>query len=152
MDWILMAANHSTDTQTKSTYESKLEAKKKLIEELKAQWKLLWMERFDDRVRAEGVSANDYAILDIEKGTIIHATKDFKILNLKQILEKYQIENPERYVQPDNHVGGWNKFVKTEINGKTKKGCVPVLGASDGSVSKKKQQAKKGGRGWLHNV
>ena len=147
-----MAANHSTDTQTKSTYESKLEAKKKLIEELKAQWKLLWMERFDDRVRAEGVSANDYAILDVEKGTIIHATKDFKILNLKQILEKYQIENPERYVQPDNHVGGWSKFVKTEINCKTKREYGPVLGASDRSISKKKQQAKKGGRGWLHNV
>jgi hypothetical protein len=148
----MATASHSIDTQAKKTHESKLEAKKKLIVELKAQWKLLWMERFDDRVRAEGVSANDYAILDVEKGTIIHATKDFKILNLKQLLEKYQVENPERYVQPDNHVGGWNKFVKTEINGKSTKDCGPILAGSEGSVSKKKQRAKKGGRGWLHNV
>ena len=75
---------------------SKLDAQRALIEELKAQWKLLWSERYDDRVRAEGVSINDYAILDVEKGTIIHATKDFKSLNLKQILEKHKVENPER--------------------------------------------------------
>ncbi len=105
--------------------KARAEAQKHLILELKAQWKLLWSERFDDRVRAEGVSVNDYAILDIEKGTIIHATKDFKILNLKQILEKHKVENPERYVQPDVNVGGWNKFIKTEINGKAAKGAVP---------------------------
>ena len=70
--------------------KTRVAAQKQLIEELKAQWKLLWSERFDDRVRAEGVSVNDYAILDVEKGTIIHATKDFKILNLKQILGKVQ--------------------------------------------------------------
>ena len=102
----MVAANHSTDSIVKNTYEINNEAKKKLIDELKGQWKLLWLERFDDRVRAEEVSANDSANLDIEKGTIIHATKDFKILILRQILEKYQIENPDRYVQPDNHIGG----------------------------------------------
>ncbi len=75
-----------------------MDAQRALIEELKGQWKLLWSERFDDRVRAEGVSVNDYAILDVEKETIIHATKDFKILNLNQILEKHLVENPERYV------------------------------------------------------
>ena len=85
MDGILTAvANHSTDIQAKNICETKLEAKKELIEELKAQRKLLWMVRFDDRLRAEGVSANDYAILDVEKGTFIHATEDFKILNLNR--------------------------------------------------------------------
>jgi len=72
--------------------KERIEAQKQLITELKTQWKLMWSERFDDRVRAEGVSVNDYAILDVEKGTIIHATKDFKILTLKQILEKHKIE------------------------------------------------------------
>jgi len=132
-------------------HKSRAEAQKKLIEELKAQWKLLWIERFHDRVRAEGVSVNDYAILDVEKGTIIHATKDFKILNLRQILEKYKVENAERYIQPDINVGGWNKFIKTEINGKAKRGSRVAAYTADKSVSKKNQQAKKGGRGWLHS-
>ena len=113
--------------------KARVEEQKLLIEDLKAQWKLMWSERYDDRVRAEGVSVNDYAILDVEKGTIIHATKDFKILNLKQILEKYKIDNPERYVQPDNHNGGWNKFIKTE----TKRSATYV-------VDKKKTSVKKG--------
>lgn len=132
--------------------KARVEAQKRLIEELKAQWKLLWSERFEDRVRAEGVSVNDYAILDVEKGTIIHATKDFKILNLRQILEKYMVENPERYVQPDVHVGGWNKFIKTEINGKAKKGSRAAAYVADKCPPKKstRQQSKKGGRGWLH--
>jgi hypothetical protein len=134
--------------------KARAEAQKQLILELKAQWKLLWSERFDDRVRAEGVSVNDYAILDVEKGTIIHATKDFKILNLKQILEKHKIENPERYVQPDVNVGGWNKFIKTEINGKVAKGSRAEAYVAE----KKKTQSKKGDgqqskkRGWLHSV
>jgi hypothetical protein len=130
--------------------KARAEAQKQLIEDLKAQWKLLWSERFDDRVRAEGVSVNDYAILDVEKGTIIHATKDFKILNLKQILEKHKIENPERYVQPDVHVGGWNKFIKTEISGKTKKGNRAAAYEEEKKTKKNaNQQPKKGGRGWL---
>jgi hypothetical protein len=144
--------NPSTENSSNNTLDSKLEAKKKLIEELKGQWKLLWSERFDDRVRAEGVSVNDYAILDIEKGTIIHATKDFKVLNLKQILEKYLIEDPDRYVQPDVHVGGWNKFIKTEISGKSKKDSLAASNTSDKVTSKKKQQVKKSGRGWLHST
>ena len=134
--------------------DSKFAAQKALIEELKVQWKLLWSERFDDRVRAEGVSVNDYAILDVERGTIIHATKDFKILNLKQILEKHKVENPERYVEPDVHVGGWSKFIKTEINGKAKKGSRAAAYMADKCPVKKSpsQHSKSGGRGWLHTV
>ena len=84
--------------------KTRAETQKQLIEELKAQWKLMWSERFDDSVRAEGVSVNEYAILDVEKGTIIHATKDFKILTLKQILEKHKIEKPHLYIQPDVNI------------------------------------------------
>ena len=137
-------------TPSDNNAETRLEAKKKLIEELKSQWKLLWSERFDDRVRAEGVSVNDYAILDIDKGTIIHATKDFKVLSLKQILEKHLIEDPERYIQPDTKTGGWNKFIKTEITGKVVKRNRPAFENADKCASKSRQQPKKKGRGWLH--
>jgi len=139
--------NSNKDFSDKGRKE-RIAAQKQLIEELKAQWKLLWTERFDDRVRAEGVSVNDYAILDVEKGTIIHATKDFKILNLNQILEKYKVENPERYVQPDVKVGGWNKFIKTEITGKTAKNSRTTINTAERGPPKKNQPSKK--RGWLH--
>ena len=140
-----MQANNSSKVSI-----SKLDAQKAMVEELKVQWKLLWSDRFVDRVRAEGVSVNDYAILDIEKGTIIHATKDFKILTLRQILEKHLVENPERYIQPDVHVGGWGKFIKTEITSKQKKGSRAVAYMADKCPAKKSQHSEK--RGWLHMV
>ena len=62
---------------------------KELIDELKIQWKRLWRERIDDKVRAEGIAVDDYNQLFIDKGTIIHATRDFKALNFKEILEQY---------------------------------------------------------------
>jgi hypothetical protein len=138
---------------TAEDHKVRAETQKQLIDQLKTQWKLLWSQRYDDRVRAEGVSVNDYAILDIERGTIIHATKDFKILSLKQILEKYNIENAERHIPPDVNIGGWNKFIQTEIKGKAiPRGSRAAAFKADESATKKKQQAKKSGRGWLHKA
>ena len=88
---------------------------KELVNQLKEQWKLLWSERFNDKVKAEDVSLNEYATLRVEQGTVIHATRDFKVLNFKEILEQNLVADPERFVQPDVTVGGWGKFVKTEI-------------------------------------
>jgi hypothetical protein len=134
--------------------ESAFETQKKLVEALKTQWKLMWSERFDDKVVAEGVSANDYDILQVERGLIIHATREFKALNFKDIVHQRIIENPERYLQPDVRVGGWNKFIKTEIAASRsqhyKKNASLI---SERSPSKQaSQQPKKGGRGWLHTT
>jgi hypothetical protein len=128
--------------------EGRVEEQKKLVEELKVQWKLLWSERFDDKVRAEGVSVNDYVCLHVERGTVIHATRDFKALSFREILELHLDEDLDRVVQPDVHVGGWNKFVKTKITGRGPQRNKRALSY----VSKKRvvQQPKKGGRGWLH--
>ena len=88
---------------------------KELVEELKVEWKKLWRERLDDKVRAEGVAITDYSSLFVDKGTVIHATRDFKALNFKEILEQHEIVDIERYVPPDRFVGGWTKFVKSNI-------------------------------------
>ncbi|MGD6806458.1 MAG: hypothetical protein ACQCN4_05825 [Candidatus Bathyarchaeia archaeon] len=119
---------------------------KELVEDLKVEWKRLWRERVDDKLRAEGIAVDDYSSLFIDKGTVIHATRDFKVLNFKDILEQYKIENLERYIPPDPAVGGWNKFVKENIiNKKPMRHCEFV------SVkSKKPLPQKKSGRGWLH--
>ncbi len=122
---------------------------KELVTELKIQWKKLWRERLDDKVRAEGIAVNDYGDLFIDKGTVIHATRDFKALNFKEILEEHEVINAERYIPPDPHVGGWTKFVKTNITNnavkKQKSSAVPFVEAK-----KEKQHLKQNGRGWLH--
>ena len=121
---------------------------KELVEELKVQWKKLWHERVDDKVRAEGIAVEDYVKLFVEKGTIIHATRDFKALNFKEILEQNQIANAEQFVPPSPLVGGWTKFIRTSItiqrSQRNRRAQLYV------EPKKEKQQPKKGGRGWLH--
>ena len=73
-------------------------AQKEFVEELKAQWKRLWRERVDDKIRAEGVASCDYSSLFVEKGTIIHATRDYRALNFKEILLQNKIANADRYI------------------------------------------------------
>lgn len=121
---------------------------KEFVEEIKTEWKKLWRERLDDKVRAEGVAVNDYDQLFIDKGTVIHATRDFKALNLKDILEEHAVLNAERYIPPDPHVGGWTKFVKSNIaNHKYER---KTSSQPPSEEMKEKQQLKKNGRGWLH--
>ena len=126
--------------------------RKEKVEQLKAEWKKLWQERFDDHLRAEGIAIADYSSLFVDQGTIIHATRDFKALNFKEILERHQVENPDRYVQPSPQVGGWNKFIKNEItNTPSKKNARAAAYKEEKSKEKKDTgHAKKGGRGWLH--
>lgn len=122
---------------------------KELVAELKIQWKKLWLERLDDKVRAEGIAVNDYGDLFIDKGTVIHATRDFKALNFKDILEEHEVLNAERYIPPDPNVGGWTKFVKKNItNNAAKKQKART--ASFVEEKKEKQHLKQNGRGWLH--
>lgn len=136
------------DDSTNKPTEDKAKAQKELVEELKVQWKLLWNERVNDEVRAEGISVANYESLRVERGTIIHATRDFKPLNFKEILETHMVENPERYIQPDRREGGWGKFVKTEI---TKNHGQRTKRSQDYAPKKPKgKQPKKSGRGWLH--
>jgi len=121
---------------------------KEMVEELKTIWKKLWQERVDDKIRAEGIATADYSTLFVEKGTIIHATRDYKSLNFKEILEQHQIANADRFIPPSPQVGGWTKFIRTSITNQRlrKKRRIELYCAE----KKKRQQLKKGGRGWLH--
>ncbi len=121
---------------------------KEIVDEIKIEWKKLWHERLDDKVRAEGIAIKDYSQLFIDKGTIIHATRDFKALSFRDILKEHEITNTERYIPPDPHIGGWTKFVKDNISSKR----APRINRADFYQKEKseKQQLKKGGRGWLH--
>ncbi len=122
--------------------------KKTVIESIRTEWKRLWEERLDDKIRAEGVATKNYSIIFVEKGTVIHATKDYKALNLRDIIKQHEIENPDRYILPDPKIGGWTKFIKTGISPKLSHNKRRTNLFSNKKI--KKQHPKKGGRGWLH--
>lgn len=121
---------------------------KEYVEELRTEWKRLWRERIDDKVRAEGIAVSDYNQLFIEKGTIIHATRDFKALNFKEILREHEVLDADRYAPPDPHVGGWTKFVKMNITSQKSQRNMSLR--QDSEEHREKQQLKKKGKGWLH--
>ena len=74
--------------------------REEIINELKMQYKTLWRERIDDKVRAEGIANRDYFMLFVEKGTVIFATRDFKPLNFKEILDQHKVIDVDRVVPP----------------------------------------------------
>jgi hypothetical protein len=118
------------------------------VEDVKAEWKRLWRCRFDDKVRAEGVANQLFSLLFVERGTVIVATRDFKPLDLKEILSAYNFENVDRLVDPDPAVGGWGKFARTVLNKQARARSLLYQAPRSGRV--KDLQLKKGGRGWLH--
>ncbi|MFQ6063885.1 MAG: hypothetical protein ACE5L6_00235 [Candidatus Bathyarchaeia archaeon] len=122
---------------------------REFVDSLRACWRLLWQHRIDDRVRAEGIASEDYDLLFVDKGTVIVATRDYKPPNFREILEQHAEDRQAGRVEdPNPVVGGWGKFVREVIGRQerfTKGGrLIPS------EPEKKKQQLKKGGKGWLH--
>jgi len=123
---------------------------KEFVDELKARWKMLWRERIDDKIRAEGIANRDYSKLFVERGLVIVATKDYKPLDFVEILQQHiPFEVSDRVVPPNPSVGGWRKFIRAYISKQrrfTKRGRPIPREARH----KERQQLKKRGRGWLH--
>jgi len=124
-------------------------AQDEVAKEVKQQWQGLWRERIDDKVRAEGIANKDYSLLFVDKGTVVFATRNFRQLSLREILEQHKLANVERLIPPHPEIGGWGKFIRTTI---AKQQFVRrVRRAQQYEECKKQpQQLKKGGRGWLH--
>lgn len=120
-----------------------------LIKELKIQWKTLWQERIDDKVRAEGIANRDYSMLFVEKGLVIFATKDFKALDFREILTCHKLADVDRVISPSPQVGGWGKFIRSVISSQKSSNRVRET-RQRLEKEKQRQQLKKGGRGWLH--
>lgn len=123
---------------------------KTFIDELKHQWRLMWRERLDDRLRAEGIAAKDYEKLFVERGLVIVATRDFKPLNFRDVVSEHVPEG-DRWILPNPSIGGWGKFIREVL-------CTQRRGpnsrqkrfAAEKPDKTKCGQLKKGGRGWLH--
>jgi hypothetical protein len=120
---------------------------KEFVDELRIDWKHLWLNRLDDKVRAEGIACQDYSKLFVERGTVIMATRDFKPLEFFDIVQEYLEFDAEKAVPPNSTIGGWGKFIRNNIRKQkntTRRFSPPK------PTPKKGQQQKKGGRGWLH--
>lgn len=121
-----------------------------LVEQLKIEWKRMWRERVDDHFRAEGIAIKDYSKLFVDRGTIIHATRDFRALSFKEILELHKIAPADRFLPPNPSVGGWGKFIRTAITCSSPRRGVRAAAYRAEQSARVKQHLKKGGRGWLH--
>lgn len=117
------------------------------LSRLKEEWRLLWAERFDDQVRAEGVSTRDYPLVFSSRGDVVFASRDAKTPCFSEVMQSYASQ--DLVYSPDPHVGGWGKFIHSEL-----KRVVHSRARSyvEGPPKREKegQQLKKGGRGWLH--
>jgi len=120
---------------------------KEFVDELRGEWKLLWRERIDDRVRAEGIAKREYSKLYVEKGTVIVATRDYKPPDFVEILKQHIASDAEKLVPPNPAIGGWGKFMKGVL--RKQRGLARRLAPPE-PERKEGQQLKKGGRGWLH--
>ena len=121
---------------------------RQFVEELKKEWKTLWWDRIDDKVRAEGIANKEYPRLFVDRGTIIMATRDYKPPDFIEILEHHNPPDPERLVPPNPSVGGWGKFGRSVLS--KQKRFTRRRRPEPEKGRKKKQQFKKNGRGWLH--
>lgn len=119
-----------------------------LVDDVREAWRLLWRNRIDDKVRAEGVASRDYSLLFVDRGTVIIATRDFKPLDFKEILHLHKVSDVERFVSPHPSVGGWGKFARTVLNRQRR--ARRWRGPVSHHNREKRLQLKKGGRGWLH--
>jgi len=120
---------------------------KEFVDELRTQWKLLWRDRIDDRVKAEGIANQDYVKLFVERGTVIIATRDYKSPDFVEILQQHISSDAEKLVPPNPTVGGWGKFVRGVLSKQKGLNRRPPPPKPDRG---KDQQLKKSGRGWLH--
>jgi hypothetical protein len=113
---------------------------------LKEEWRLLWSERFDDKVRAEGVAARAYPLVFTDRGHVIFATREAKAPSFSDVVERWRTQG--KVYSPEPGVGGWGKFMRTELKkvAHTRARAAAQSEPSHGDG----QQSKKGGRGWLH--
>lgn len=126
----------------------KKQSEREMVEDLKDQWKKLWVKKIDDPIRGETIADDNFVKLFIEKGTVIHATRDFKPVSFNEVLRLHKIQSCERYFQINPEIGGWKKFSKDFINKQKEIKRKNPLRIS--KLSMQEKQLKKSGRGWLN--
>ena len=117
-----------------------------LRRELRVEWAELWRTRLDDALRAEGISVREFERLFVERGEILFATRDFKAVSFRSILERHMGSDAAARLSPEPVVGGWGRFIREYFvqPRDSQKRYRPEVKV-DAS-----QQKRKNGRGWLN--
>ena len=119
---------------------------RELRQKLKADWAELWKTKHDDVVKAEGISTKVYTELFVDRGEIIHATRDYKPLSFSEIYEKHVGTEKAERIEVNPREGGWGKFARIKFPAKQTKRERPTF-KPDLS-----QHQRKGGSGWLNQI
>jgi hypothetical protein len=127
--------------------EDSWERAKEIKKWLKIEWADLWINKHEDEIRAEGVSAKEYSCLYVDEGEIIHATRDFKPLSFREILEKHVGKNSAERVDIDPKVGGWKKFARQNFPANKK-----VKREKHRIKNDLNQPQRKNGAGWRNQA
>ena len=114
---------------------------------LKSEWDDLWITKHDDKIMAEGVSIKKYSLLDVDRGEIIRANRDYKPLSFHSILQKNIGKDLADKVDVDPETGGWGKFTRDNFTRKRKE--KPHREKPEVIIDNSQQQ-RKGGAGWLN--
>lgn len=121
-----------------------------LRKKIKQNLRNLWDQRLEDRHIAEDTARRPYKLLDIEKGTVIKATRDYLPPDLNTILKMYESILGVKLTDADTQEGGWGKFVRETL---TKQPRWRAHGKTALKPQEKRNgPPKKGGRGWLHRT
>ena len=80
---------------------------------IRQEWRELWFQKVEDDIIDEDVARRDYPLLFVERGTVIRATRDYKHLEIDEILDTHRKRGQDLIQQPNPEVGGWGKFIKT---------------------------------------
>jgi hypothetical protein len=84
----------------------------------------------------------------MDKGFVIFATRDAKAPSFSEVVEFWASQGC--VYAPDPVVGGWGKFIRTELKKVLHSRAERAKGSESKGKGDKQQQLKKGGRGWLH--
>ncbi len=125
--------------------EESLRQAKELRRWLKIEWADLWKYKQDDETRAEGVSVKAYSLLSVDSGEVIHATRDFKPVSFREVLERHVGSEDASRVDLDPRVGGWRKFARQNFPVKVGKRVERREAGIKWDLS---QHQRKGGAGW----
>ena len=119
-----------------------------LREELKVEWKKLWRTKYDDRVRAEGISRSIFKKLFVDRGEVVAATRDYRPLSFREIMSRHLGPELSERVSPDPSIGGWRKFAREhlQLSRPLERRERPEVKAD------LTQHQRKGGRGWLNKA
>jgi hypothetical protein len=109
----------------------------------------MWQRRLEDKERAEGIADRDYAMLQVERGLVVSATRNYQPPTLEKILRHWGLD-PEHDMRIGSGQPGWGAFIRAKLRKQNQTKIARIQVAVEAS-RRNTLQRKKMGRGWLHS-